>query len=126
MRSIGNKTSKLVTACYQDQASWGSWQERSYLIDITSVIQHYEYSASGEHAPVEGGQGIKARREPYGRDPECFKESSDGVGSRHRKPAWIKAPQVRVELPVREPICHLMGPMYHQCRLPDSGHPGYY
>ena len=115
----GDEAGQIVAAGDDDGAGGRARQQRPHLVRRAGVVE------DDEHAPV--GQQRPVMRRPLGdvqRDfgrahPQAAQEGAQGEVRRHRRLRPV-APQVDVELPVREALGHPVGAAHGERGLPDA------
>jgi len=113
----GDQAGQPAAAGHQHQAAGRTGQQRPYLPGVTGVIQQHQHPPPGQHAAVQRRLGVQARRDAGRRHVQRVEEPAYGLGRGHHLPARAGPAQVHVQLPVREPVGHLVRPVHRQRRL---------
>ena len=117
---LRHKADQPVAAGDHNQATRASGQQRAHLSDVTGVVQHDEYLAFRQYAPIQRGAAFERGGDPFPGDAKGFQEGVQRVDRPHRRAAWVEASHVEVELSAGELAGNVVSPMQSQRRLPDA------
>jgi hypothetical protein len=119
-----HQAGQLAAAGHQHQAARRARQQRADLLGVGGIVEQHQHPAARQQRPVQPllvGQG---GRDPRRRDAQRAQEAVQRGLRRHRLAARREAPQVDVELAVRELAGHLVRPVHGERGLPDAGGSG--
>ena len=123
----GNQSQQPVAAGDDHPSRVATGKKRPNLLGVPGIVQHNEDSSVGDQAPVETDLLRQAHRDPVRRDGQRVQEDPDRLAWLHRLRRSLEAAQVEVELAVREPRSHAVGPVDRQRGLAHpsgAGHRG--
>jgi hypothetical protein len=120
----GDQLGHLAAAGYQRQARSAGGQQRPHLLRVLGIVRDDQHSLVRQHAAVQVGLGLRARRNLLRRHPQGVQETTDRRGRGHGLAGRLKAAQVDIELPVREPARSQVRPAEGQGGLADPGGAG--
>ncbi|HET8643589.1 MAG TPA: hypothetical protein VFM37_16755 [Pseudonocardiaceae bacterium] len=121
----GHQARQLAATRHQHRAPRRAGQQWADLRGLARVVQDEQDPLPSQQAPVEGRLIIHNDRYPVRRYAERVQEPSQRLGRAHRIRGRAEAAQVDVELPVREPVSHAMGPTHGEAGLTNPGGSGY-
>jgi hypothetical protein len=116
-----DQAGQRVPAGHHNQAGRAAGQQRADLLDRGRVVEQDQHPPPGGLGPVPGGPVVHVvgdvRRPDAQRGQEPGQRLTWCNGARS-----AAATQVHVQLPVREPVPDLVGPVHRQCGLarPDA------
>ena len=118
---VGDQAGQLVAAGDHDQAAGSGQQQRSDLLDIAGVVQHYQHAPAGQQAAIQPRLGLQAGGNLVGGDSEGVEEPTQRLRRGQRGVGGVKTTQVHIQLPLGEPVCRLVSPMHRQGGLANPG-----
>jgi hypothetical protein len=110
----GDQSQQPVAAGDDHPGRLATRKQRPDLLGVPGIVQHDEDSPVGDQAPVETNLLRQAHRDPVRRDGQRVQEDPDRLARLHRRCRSLEAAQVEVELAVREPRSHAVGPVDRQ------------